>query len=57
MENMDQKRTRAVEYLREHGIYRGDVTCRHRYEPCPHTPEPPRVDQGRSNPLPQPIEG
>lgn len=31
------KRTKAISYLREHGIYRGDINCRHRYEQ--HRPE------------------
>lgn len=45
---LEQKRQKAAEYLRAQGKHRADVNCRHRYETCPYTPPPPRIEVGRS---------
>lgn len=44
MDTLEAKRQQAVAYLRERGIYRADLNCRHRYEPRPRGPiEQPAV--------------
>lgn len=41
---IERKRQKAVDYLRQRGIYRADLDCRHRYAPCEDkAPEQPPV--------------
>lgn len=45
---IDTKRAQAVEYLRQRKIYRGDVSCTHKFEHIVTAP-PPRFDVSRDS--------
>lgn len=46
---LEEKRERAIKYLRERKLYRADLVCAHQYEKCSHHPAPVVIEVSRNS--------